>query len=198
MIVIIDNYDSFTYNLYQIIAKYTHVKVIRNDAMSVEELMDLNNLEGVVISPGPGTPKDAGISIELYQKLDRSIPILGVCLGHQALAEAFGGKVIHAERVVHGKPTTVFHARKNLFKSMPLPFQAGRYHSLIVERRSLPKVFIIEAETKNGTIMAMKHVQYPYYGIQFHPESILTPEGETFILAFLEVCEGKNRAKKSS
>jgi len=193
MIIIIDNYDSFTYNLYQLVAKHTHVKVIRNDAMSVDEIEELKP-EGIIISPGPGMPKDAGICIELYQKLKGKVPILGVCLGHQALAEAYGGKVIHAGTVVHGKSATVFHSRKELFKTMPLPFQAARYHSLIVERESLPKTFVVEAETKSGAVMAMKHVEHPYYGLQFHPESILTPDGEKLVMAFLEVCEGKNRA----
>ena len=193
MIIIIDNYDSFTYNLYQLVAKYTHVRVIRNDAMSVEEIEGLKP-EGMIISPGPGIPKDAGICVELFQNLKGRVPILGVCLGHQALAEAFGGKVIHAGTVIHGKPATVFHSRKNLFESMPLPFQAGRYHSLIVERESLPKTFLIEAETKSGAVMAIKHVEHPYYGLQFHPESILTPEGEKLVTAFLGICERKKRA----
>lgn len=193
MIIIIDNYDSFTYNLYQLVAKYTHVRVIRNDAMTAEEIEELKP-EGIIISPGPGMPKDAGICVELYQKLEGRIPVLGVCLGHQALAEAYGGKVVHAGQVIHGKPATVFHSRKDLFQTMPLPFQAGRYHSLIVEKPSLPKTFLIEAETETGAIMAMKHVEFPYYGLQFHPESILTPEGEKLVVAFLEICEGKKRA----
>ena len=193
MIILIDNYDSFTYNLYQIAAKHTHVKVVRNDAMTVEEIEALNP-EGIIISPGPGMPKDAGVSVELFQKLKGKIPILGVCLGHQALGEAFDAKVIHAGEVIHGKSATIFHSRKELFKSMPLPFKAGRYHSLIVEKESLPKSFVIEAETKDGAIMAMKHVEYPYYGVQFHPESILTPEGELLIMSFLTTCEEARRA----
>lgn len=190
MILIIDNYDSFTYNLYQLAAKYAHVRVIRNDVMSTEELLDLHP-KGIIISPGPGMPRDAGICIELCQKLKGKVPLLGVCLGHQALAEAFGGKVVHAGAVIHGKPATVFHTRKNLFQSMSLPFQAARYHSLIVERETLPNSFVIEAETQDGAIMAMKHIEYPYYGLQFHPESILTPEGEKLILAFFKLCQGQ-------
>jgi len=195
MIIIIDNYDSFTYNLYQLIAENTEVRVIRNDAMTVEEIEALKP-KGIIISPGPGLPKDAGMCIELYQKLNGKVPILGVCLGHQALGEAYGGKVVHAGAVVHGKQGLIFHSRQDLFKTMPLPFQAGRYHSLIVERESLPKSFVIEAETQDGTIMAMKHVEYPYYGLQFHPESILTPEGERLIKAFLAICEEFSHAQK--
>lgn len=188
MIVIIDNYDSFTYNLVQMVAKQVLTQVVRNDAMTTEEIIQLKP-QGIIISPGPKTPQEAGICIALIQKLKGKVPILGVCLGHQALAEAFGGKVIHAGEVVQGKPATIFHSRKNLFKEMPLPFIAGRYHSLIVEKSSLPKCFLIEAETEEGVIMGMKHVEYPLYGLQFHPESILTPEGERLIRAFLQICE---------
>lgn len=190
MIVIIDNYDSFTYNLVQIVSKYAPVQVVRNDAMTVEEVAQLKP-HGIILSPGPKAPKDAGICLELIEKLKDQVPIFGVCLGHQAIAEVFGGKVIHAGEVVQGKPATVFHSRKDLFKKMPLPFIAGRYHSLIVERDSLPKSLMIEAETEDGVIMGMKHVEYPIYGVQFHPESILTPEGEELIKSFVDVCEEK-------
>jgi len=188
MIIIIDNYDSFTYNLYQMVAKFVPVQVMRNDEVTVDEILSLKPT-GIIISPGPKTPKDAGICLELIEKLQGKIPILGVCLGHQVLAEAYGGKVTRAGEVIHGKPATVFHNRKDLFEKMPLPFVAGRYHSLIVERESLPKSFMIEAETEDGVVMAMKHVEYPLYGVQFHPESILTPQGEVLIEAFLKVCE---------
>lgn len=187
MIVLIDNYDSFTYNLYQMIAVHTHVEVIRNDELSVEEIASLNP-KGIIISPGPKTPKEAGVCIDLIKKVHKEIPILGVCLGHQALAESFGGKVVHAEEIVHGKPQAVFHSRKHLFEKMPLPFEAGRYHSLTVERKSLPSCFLVEAETEEEIIMGMKHVEYPLYGLQFHPESILTPEGKILIETFLKVC----------
>lgn len=190
MIVIIDNYDSFTYNLVQIVSKYAPVQVVRNDAMSVEEVAQLKP-HGIILSPGPKAPKDAGICLELIEKLKDQVPIFGVCLGHQAIAEVFGGKVIHAGEVVQGKPATVFHSRKDLFKKMPLPFIAGRYHSLIVEKDSLPKSLMIEAETEDGVIMGMKHVEYPIYGVQFHPESILTPEGEELIKSFVDLCEEK-------
>ena len=187
MIILIDNYDSFTYNLYQMLAPYVHVEVIRNDALTVEELEQYKP-QGIVISPGPKAPKDAGICLELIQHFHQKVPILGVCLGHQSLAERFGGEVIHAGEVVHGKPATIFHDRKEIFAQMPLPFQAGRYHSLIVERSSLPKCFMITAETEDGVIMGMKHVEYPLYGVQFHPESILTPEGKILIEGFLKEC----------
>ena len=130
--------------------------------------------------------------IKLIQKLSGKVPILGVCLGHQAMAEAFGGYVIHAGEVIHGKPTLIFHNRKDLFEKLPLPFIAGRYHSLIVERDTLPKCFLVEAETDTGVIMGMKHVEHPTYGLQFHPESILTPEGEKLIEAFLKICQGES------
>jgi len=187
MIILIDNYDSFTYNLYQMLAPYTPVEVIRNDALTVDEIRSLKP-KGIVLSPGPKTPKDAGICLELIKELHKEVPIFGVCLGHQALAECFGGRVVHAGEVIHGKPATIFHSRKDLFKKMPLPFQGARYHSLIVERSSLPKCFMIEAETEEGVIMAMKHTQYPLYGVQFHPESILTPDGKILIEGFLKEC----------
>ena len=151
--------------------------------MSVDEIRALKPT-GIVLSPGPKTPQEAGICLDLVKALHQEVPIFGVCLGHQVLAEAFGGRVIHAEAVIHGKPATIFHRRQELFAKMPLPFQGGRYHSLIVERSSLPKSLMIEAETEQGTIMAMKHVEYPLYGVQFHPESILTPEGQVLIEAF--------------
>lgn len=188
MIILIDNYDSFTYNLYQMLAPHIAVEVVRNDALTLEEIEQLKP-QGIVISPGPKTPKEAGICLKLIEKFHQKMPILGVCLGHQALAEAFGGKVVHAGAVIHGKPAAVFHNRKGLFEKMPLPFQAGRYHSLIVERSSLPNCFLVEAETEDGVIMGMKHVEYPLFGVQFHPESILTPEGKILIEAFLEACD---------
>lgn len=188
MIVLIDNYDSFTYNLYQMLSG-VEVKVIRNDALSVEEILNLKPA-GIIISPGPKTPREAGISVELIQRAYDKIPILGVCLGHQALAEAFHGKVIRAPLPVHGKKGKVFHHRTGLFKEMPLPFEAARYHSLIVERSSLPKELQIEGENEEGIIMALKHVKYPCYGVQFHPESILTQEGALLMKAFLKECYG--------
>ncbi len=193
MILIIDNYDSFTYNLYQMISQLgKETKVVRNDEITVEEIQKMNP-DGIVISPGPKTPKDAGITLELIQKLKSEYPILGVCLGHQAIAEAFGGKVSQCHEIVHGKQTTIFHRRKHLFEEVSLPFEAGRYHSLIVEKESIPDELEIEAENESGIIMALKHKKYPIYGIQFHPESILTPSGEKMIQKFLHLCEEEKK-----
>lgn len=188
MIVIIDNYDSFTYNLYQSIAvRYPHVKVFRNDKISVAEIKKLNP-SGIILSPGPGRPEDAGICVELVQELAPTTPILGVCLGHQAIAAAFGGNIIKADEIMHGKASHILHFRENLFSNMPLPFKAGRYHSLIVDKKTLPRQLTINAENEDGIIMSIKHKQYDCYGIQFHPESILTPNGNHLIDNFLARC----------
>lgn len=189
MIILIDNYDSFTYNLYQQIACiYSDVKVIRNDQVTVEELEKLNP-KAIFISPGPGTPEDSGISVEVIQKLGPKIPIFGVCLGMQAIASAEGGKVIRAPKCVHGKAGAIFHKRQGLFKGMKLPFSAARYHSLIVEKESLPKSLIVEAFSEDDLIMALRHINNPVWGVQFHPESILTEEGEMLIRNFLKMAK---------
>ena len=189
MIAIIDNYDSFTYNLFQAMAVYhPDIHVFRNDKISIAEKTRLP-LEGIVISPGPGRPEEAGISVELIRQLAPQVPILGVCLGHQAIAVAFGGRVIQANEIAHGKSTFIFHYRRHLFAQMPLPFKAGRYHSLHVEKKTLPTTLSIEAENENGMIMAIKHKNYPCYGIQFHPESVLTPEGNQFLNNFILLCQ---------
>lgn len=189
MILIIDNYDSFTYNLYQAVAEfYPDVKVVRNDRISVEEIREMGP-KGIILSPGPGRPENAGICVEAIQKLGPTIPILGVCLGHQAIALAYGGKVVQSPEILHGKETLIFHHRKNLFKKMPLPFAAGRYHSLLADKATLPGELTIEAETPDGLIMALSHQTHPVYGVQFHPESILTPDGKIFIHSFLKVCQ---------
>lgn len=189
MILIIDNYDSFTYNLYQILARFPiPLKVIRNDEMSVEEIDNLD-LKGIIISPGPGNPKEAGICIELIKKLAPKVPIFGVCLGHQSIGEAFGGNVIGAPQIVHGKSCLVYHKKDGIFKDLPSPLSAGRYHSLVVDRETLPNELRIEAETEDGIIMAIKHRNFPCYGVQFHPESILTPQGDILIRNFLEMGE---------
>jgi anthranilate synthase component 2 len=187
MLLIIDNYDSFTYNLYQIIAsEIDDVKVVRNDQITLEEIEKLRP-KAIVITPGPGRPESAGICIEVIQKLGPKIPILGVCLGHQAIGLAFGAEIHQSTPIMHGKDSLIFHNRKQLFKEMPLPFQAGRYHSLLVE--NLPKELVVDAETPDGLIMAIHHIEYPIYGVQFHPESILTPEGKKIIQNFLEICK---------
>jgi len=192
MIVLIDNYDSFTYNIYQLVAKGgKKVLVVRNDQITLSEIEALMPTH-LIISPGPGRPEDAGICVEAIKYFAPKIPILGVCLGHQAIGVAFGGKVISAGQIMHGKSSLVFHSRKHLFKGMPLPFKAGRYHSLIIDKQTLPKTLSIEAETDKGIIMAVKHKEYPCFGVQFHPESILTPEGEQFIDQFL--LEGRTYA----
>ena len=198
MIAIIDNYDSFTYNLYQAIAShYPEVSVFRNDKITLAELEQLSP-RGIVLSPGPGRPENAGICIELVKKFAASIPILGVCLGHQAIAAAFGAEIIPADEIVHGKPTFVFHRRDPLFAKMPLPFKAGRYHSLVVNTKTLPAAISITAENENGLTMAIKHNTFPCYGIQFHPESILTPQGNQFLTNFLELCQCKQNFQRAA
>lgn len=188
MIIILDNYDSFTYNLYQSVAQMAPaVKVFRNDKISITEIMALNPT-GIIISPGPGRPENNGIGIELVQSLAEKIPILGVCLGHQMITVAFGGKVQLADKAIHGKEAYIFHHRQDLYKNMTLPFRAGRYHSLIAERTQLPDELIIEAEGSDGMIMGIRHKTFPTYGVQFHPESILTPEGEMLLKNFIDIC----------
>lgn len=188
MILIIDNYDSFTYNLYQYIGEMnTDIEVHRNDRISIEEIRK-KSPSHIVISPGPGFPKDAGISIELIRKLGPSIPLLGVCLGHQAIGEAFGGKTVHARELMHGKASEVrVKSKCALFLSLPERLTVGRYHSLIVENQSLPKELEVVAESENGEIMGLQHISYPVYGIQFHPESILTPHGKAILKNFLDI-----------
>jgi len=186
MLLIIDNYDSFTYNLYQAIAvDCQDVLVVRNDQITLEEIEKLNP-KGIVITPGPGRPESAGICIEVIRKFGLKTPILGVCLGHQAIGLAFGAEVNQGTDIMHGKDSLIFHNRKHLFKEMPLPFKAGRYHSLLVEK--LPTELVADAETADGLIMAMHHKEYPIYGVQFHPESILTADGKKIIQNFLEMC----------
>lgn len=189
MIIIIDNYDSFTYNLYQAIAQTTAcVEVFRNDEISLTKILALNPA-GIVISPGPGRPEQAGICIELIKTFHKELPIFGVCLGHQAIACAFGGEVILAPQPMHGKSASIIHRGEGLYKNLPQPFLAGRYHSLIVNRDTLPEVLKIESETADGLIMGMRHAEYPTYGVQFHPESILTPNGNQLIKNFVHLCQ---------
>ncbi len=185
MIVIIDNYDSFTYNLYQYLGELQpDIQVIRNDKVDLDELkqMDISHL---IISPGPRFPKDAGISLEAVRTLGRKIPILGVCLGHQTIGEAFGGKVVHAKKMVHGKVSRIHHNKNDLFEDLETPLKVTRYHSLVVDRKLLPKVLEITAESDDGEIMGIKHRAYPIFGLQFHPESISTEKGKEMLRKFL-------------
>lgn len=185
MILLIDHYDSFTYNLFQAISRFHEVCVRRSDKISLSEIEEMAP-SAIVLSPGPGRPEDAGIFLDVIRAFGSKLPILGVCLGHQAIASAFGASVVRAPEIVHGKPCEIFHNREDLFVGLSLPFTAGRYHSLIVEKESLPACLEIVAESGEGLVMAIKHKEYPIFGLQFHPESILTPEGEGLIRAFLK------------
>jgi anthranilate synthase/aminodeoxychorismate synthase-like glutamine amidotransferase len=187
VLLVIDNYDSFTYNLVQYLGELgEQLRVVRNDAMTVDEIVALKP-ERIVISPGPCTPKEAGISVETIKRLAGSIPILGVCLGHQSIGEAFGGEVVRAERLMHGKTSMIRHDQRTVFRNLPNPFEATRYHSLIVRRETLPSCLEISAETAEGEIMGLRHRAYPIEGVQFHPESILTRPGKDLLRNFLSL-----------
>jgi anthranilate synthase component II len=184
MILMIDNYDSFTYNLVQYLGELgAEVQVVRNDVCSVDEIRHLYP-ERIVISPGPGDPGQAGISLDLLRQLGGELPILGVCLGHQCIGEAFGGQVVRAPRLMHGKTSPVYHDGEDLFIGVPSPFEAGRYHSLIVAE-PLPEALKATAFTKEGEVMALRHREYPIFGVQFHPESVLTGCGKQILRNFL-------------
>jgi anthranilate synthase/aminodeoxychorismate synthase-like glutamine amidotransferase len=185
MILLIDNYDSFTYNVYQAVANLGHpLQVARNDQISLDEI-SAGNFNAVIISPGPGTPGDAGICKEVVARFAGELPILGICLGHQVIGDTFGAKVIRAPRPVHGKTALIRHEGRGLYANLPQPFTAGRYHSLIVEQPTLPDCLAITATNDEGLIMGMKHKQFNIQGVQFHPESILTPHGTTLLSNFL-------------
>ncbi len=187
MILLLDNYDSFTYNLAQYLGELgCQVEVHRNDRISVEQITQ-RKPERIVISPGPCTPQEAGICVELIQKLTGKIPILGVCLGHQAIGAAFGGKIIRAPKLFHGKTSAIRHDGSGVFRGLPNPFTATRYHSLIVERKSLPAELQVTAETDDDIIMGMQHRHYPLMGVQFHPESVLTESGKQLLKNFLSL-----------
>jgi para-aminobenzoate synthetase component II len=187
VILLLDNYDSFTYNLAQYLGELGRVvEVHRNDKISVEQIAR-RKPERIVISPGPCTPQEAGISVELVQKLAGKFPILGVCLGHQAIGAAFGGKIIRAPKLFHGKTSEIEHDQKGIFRDLPNPFVATRYHSLIVERKSLPKDLVVTAETHDGIIMGVRHRRYSIEGVQFHPESVLTESGKQLLQNFLSL-----------
>src|SRR6202451_4190351 len=185
MILLLDNYDSFTYNLAQYLGQMGQdLEIRRNDQVTLDEIQDLRP-ERIVISPGPCTPKEAGISVPLIERFSGKIPILSVCLGHQAIGAAFGGRVIRAAQVMHGKTSEIHHDHKTVFRGLPQDFPATRYHSLIVERKSLPRALEISAETHDGTIMGLRHRKFKVEGVQFHPESVLTGPGMQLLKNFL-------------
>lgn len=185
MILVIDNYDSFTFNLVQYLGELgIKTQVYRNDKINVKEIIK-KDLLGIVISPGPCTPKEAGISVEVVQKLGSKIPILGVCLGHQAIGVAYGGKVIRAKKLMHGKASYIYHQQKGIYSGIDNPFLAGRYHSLILDPLSLPSCLEVTAHADDEVIMGISHREYPVLGVQFHPESILTSSGKDILKNFI-------------
>lgn len=187
MILVIDNYDSFTYNLVQMVGKMSpDIRVIRNKDMSVEEISALTP-RGIILSPGPGRPEDAGVTVEVIQKLGATIPILGVCLGHQSIGYAFGAKIVHAPTIMHGRTSEVTHSGETILRSVPNPLVVGRYHSLVISPEQFPDELKISSRTSDGIIMGVTHRKYPIEGIQFHPESILTPDGQHILHNWLEV-----------
>ena len=186
MLLMIDNYDSFTYNLVQYLAEIgQEVEVVRNDKISIEEVNKLNP-RYIVISPGPCTPNEAGISLELIEAFKGKIPILGVCLGHQSIGQAFGGKIVHAQTIMHGKTSKISHNNKGIFRGIKNPFIATRYHSLVIEKQTLPNCFDITAWTDDNEIMGIKHKELAIEGVQFHPESILSEHGHDLLKNFLD------------
>ena len=185
-VLIIDNYDSFTFNLVQLVGKFTDdIIVKRNDKITLAEINEIKP-DKIMISPGPGVPKDSGISLDIIRSTSQQIPILGVCLGHQAIGEIFGAKVVNAPILMHGKSSGVQHCGNGIYKEIEQNFDAGRYHSLILDSNSIPDVLEITSKTEDNIIMGVKHKEFPIEGIQFHPESILTPEGEKIIKNWLE------------
>ena len=187
MLLVIDNYDSFTYNLVQLFGELKGDPLVRrNDEFSLDDIKKLKP-ERICISPGPGRPENAGISAEVIQELGPSTPILGVCLGHQCIAQVFGGEIVRAEKLMHGKTSTIRHNQQNIFQDVAQPLEATRYHSLIVRRESLPACLDITAETDAGEIMGLRHREFPLHGVQFHPESILTSEGRKLLANFLRM-----------
>ncbi|MCY3729191.1 MAG: aminodeoxychorismate/anthranilate synthase component II [Nitrospira sp.] len=195
MLLMIDNYDSFTYNLVQYLGELgADIEVFRNDKITVEEITELDP-KRIVISPGPCTPNEAGISVEVIRRFAGRVPLLGVCLGHQSLAFAFGGEIIRADRLMHGKTSLVKHDNRTIFQGLPNPFEATRYHSLIVNKDTLPGDFEISAETADGEIMGLRHLPTGAEGVQFHPESILTKSGMNLLRNFLEPGNGNGEGQ---
>ena len=199
MIIVIDNYDSFTYNLVQYLGEFqatlpvtSQIQVYRNDKISIEEISSLKP-DGIVISPGPGRPEDAGISLELIKQLGPKLPILGVCLGHQSIGQVFGGKIVSAPTLMHGKTSQIHHTGVGVFQNIANPFRATRYHSLVIEKETIPETLEITAWVDDGTIMGVRHRNYPHIqGVQFHPESILTTTGKQILQNFLESLESQS------
>ncbi len=183
MILMIDNYDSFTWNLVQYLSELDEVRTVRNDRVTLEEIGDMAPSH-IVISPGPGTPDDSGISKDVIRAFQGRVPVLGVCLGHQALGAVFGGRVVRAGEPCHGKVSLIHHGGEGILEGMPAPFRATRYHSLVVEESSLPEELKVTARTEDGTVMAMEHRDHPLFGVQFHPESILTESGMNLLRNF--------------
>ncbi len=185
MLLLIDNYDSFTYNLYQYLGELgAEILVRRNDQISLDEIQAMSP-DHIVISPGPCTPNEAGLSCQIIEALGPHIPLLGVCLGHQAIGQVYGARVIRAPEPMHGKTSLMYHEGKGVFRNLPMPFEANRYHSLILERETLPYDLEITASTEDGIIMGLRHRRYPVEGVQFHPESIMTPDGKKLLGNFL-------------
>jgi anthranilate synthase component 2 len=204
LIIVIDNYDSFTYNLVQYLGELgqelpvaAKIEVYRNDQITLETIKQLNP-DGIVISPGPGRPEDAGISLQLIEQLGPKLPILGVCLGHQSIGQVFGGKIVPAPVLMHGKTSEIYHRQVGVFEGLETPFTATRYHSLVIEPDSLPEVLEITAWVEDGTIMGIRHRNYPHIqGVQFHPESILTNSGKLLLRNFLASLDRKQLATKN-
>ncbi len=191
MLLVIDNYDSFTYNLVQYLGELNaDPQVFRNDKITLAQIRKMQPKQ-IVISPGPCTPKEAGISNDVIRTFSGKIPILGVCLGHQCIGDVFGGKIVRAARIMHGKTSAIYHDKKELFRNVSNPFQATRYHSLLIEKKSVPEELEITAWTKEKEIMGVRHRKYPIWGVQFHPESIMTPEGKNILKNFLVLSKGK-------
>jgi para-aminobenzoate synthetase component II len=187
MILVIDNYDSFTYNLVQYLGELGQdLKVVRNDELTLAQIKKLKPAR-IVISPGPGNPDQAGVSLEVLKELGPTVPTLGVCLGHQCIGQVFGGKVVGADRLMHGKPSQIYHRGEGVFRGLDNPFTATRYHSRLVQRKGLPSELKVTAETKEKEIMGLQHVKFPVFGVQFHPESILTQGGKELLRNFLEL-----------
>lgn len=198
MLVLIDNYDSFTYNLVHFLGELgTASEVIRNDKVTAEEVIKMKP-KAIVLSPGPCTPNEAGVCLDLIEKAGSKIPLLGVCLGHQAIGQAYGGKVIRAAEPMHGKLSTIRHTDKGLFKGLPEKIEVTRYHSLIVERKSLPDCLEVTAETSDGIIMGLMHKTHPVHGVQFHPESIASEQGHALLANFLDIAGLSPRRRNAS